>query len=282
VFATRQGLFTPSHPVPSLVGQTTAQANAVLAKDKFHLQVTGHRTSITLGAGRILSQKPAPRAGTTEVSAKQGSTIDAVVSAGPPPVAIPSLTSAVNCTQAVNSLASVHLVGVCPAAAAQYSSTVVAGAVVATTPTGTAPYGSTVTVVISKGHAPVAVPSVPAGSTYASASAALTPLGFNVAQQNAYSATVTAGQVIGTTPAPTAGPQPFGSTVTVVVSEGPKPVTIPELTTQSVAAATSALEALGLQVGGPYGPAGAHHVLSTDPVAGTSVKPGTTVYIYSF
>ncbi len=280
--ATRQGLFTPSHPVPSLVGKTTAQADAVLAQDKFHLRVTGHRTSITLGAGRILSQQPAPRAGTTVVSAKQGSTVDAVVSAGPPPVAIPSLTSAASCPAAVAQLAAVHLVGVCPAAAAQYSSTVVAGAVVATTPTGTAPYGSTVTVILSKGHAPVAVPALPAAATYASASAALAPLGFHVAQQNAYSATVPAGQVISTTPAPSAGPQPFGSTVTVTVSEGPKPVVIPDLASQSVAAATAALSALGLQVAGPYGPAGAGHVLSTDPAAGTSVKPGTTVYIYSF
>ena len=140
------------------------------------------------------------------------------------------------------------------------------------------------TIVTSKGHAPVAVPSLPAASTYASASAALTALGFHVAaQQNAYSATVPAGQVIGTTPAPSAGPQPYGSTVTVTVSEGPKPVIIPDLrSSESVAAATSALQALGLQVAGPYGPAGAGRVLSTDPVAGTSVKPGTTVYIYSF
>ena len=130
VLATRQGLFTPSHPVPSLVGKTTAQADAILAKDKFHLRVTGHTSSITLGAGRIVSQRPSPRAGTTAVSAKQGSTIDAVVSTGPPPVAIPSLTSATSCTAAVQQLAAVHLVGVCPPSAAQYSSTVVAGAVV--------------------------------------------------------------------------------------------------------------------------------------------------------
>jgi serine/threonine-protein kinase len=283
VLATRQGLFTPSHPVPSLVGKTTAQADGILVKDKFHLGVTGHANSITLGAGRILSQKPSPRAGTTAVSAKQGTTIDVVVSTGPPPVAIPSLTSATSCTAAVQQLAAVHLVGVCPAAAAQYSSTVVAGAVVATTPAGTAPYGSTVTIVTSKGHAPVAVPSLPNTSTYASASAALTALGFQVAaQQNAYSATVAAGTVIGTTPAASAGPQPYGSTVTVVVSEGPQPVVIPDLVSRSVAAATSALQALGLQVGGPYGPAGAGRVLSTDPAAGTAVKPGSTVYIYSF
>ena len=60
VFATRQELFTPSHPVPSLVGKTTAQADGILAKDKFHLRVTGHASSITLGAGRIVSQTTVP------------------------------------------------------------------------------------------------------------------------------------------------------------------------------------------------------------------------------
>ena len=48
------------------------------------------------------------------------------------------------------------------------------------------------------------------------------------------------------------------------------------------AAATSALQALGLQVAGPYGPPGAQRVLSTDPAAGASVPPGTTVDIYTF
>jgi serine/threonine-protein kinase len=282
VLATSHKLFTPSHPVPVLVGRTPAQAEAVLAKDKFHLRTVGHRTSITLAAGRILSQRPAPRAGGAAATAKEGATIAVVLSAGPPPVAIPSLTTAATCTAAVQQLAAVHLVGVCPAAAAQYSSTVVAGAVVSTSPAGTAPYGSTVTVITSKGHAPVGVPTLPAASTYTSASAALGALGFHVAQPIAYSATVPSGQVIGTTPAPSAGPQPYGSTVTVQVSEGPQPVTIPDLVSQSVAAATGALQALGLQVAGPYGPAGATRVLSTDPAAGTSVKPGSTVYIYSF
>ena len=45
--------------------------------------------------------------------------------------------------------------------------------------------------------------------------------------------------------------------------------------------ATSALTALGLQVAGPYGPPGSTTVLSTDPAAGTSVLPGTTVNLYT-
>jgi eukaryotic-like serine/threonine-protein kinase len=176
----------------------------------------------------------------------------------------------------------VHLVGACPVAAEQYSSTVPAGGVLGTSPTGSALYGSAVTVILSKGHAPVAVPPVTGPtSTFATAQAALAAAGFTATQAMAYSPTVPAGQVIGTAPPASAGPQPFGSSVTVTVSKGPQPVAIPNVVGQSVAAATSALQGLGLRVAGPYGPPGSTTVLSTDPAAGTSVQPGTTVNLYT-
>jgi serine/threonine-protein kinase len=281
-YAVANKVFTPSHPVPLLVGKSLVEANAAVHPDRFTVRATGHRTSITMGTGLILSQQPQPRSGGQPVTAKEGSVIGVVVSTGPPPVAIPDLTTFTNCNDAVQALKAVHLVGVCPAVAAQYSSTVVAGAILATSPTGTAPYGSTVTVITSKGHAPAAIPTVTgAGSTYATASAALTAAGFVPAQAKQYSSTVPTGQVIGTTPPPSAGPQPFGSTVTVDLSQGPQPVTVPNLVGDSVAAATSALQALGLNVAGPYGPPGSTTVLSTDPAVGSSVLPGTTVNIYT-
>ncbi len=282
-YAVGNKVFTPSHPVPLLVGKSLSVADAAVHPDRFTVRATGHRTSITLGAGLILSQQPQPRSGGQPVTAKEGSVIGVVLSTGPPPVTVPDLTTFTNCNDAVQALKAVHLVGVCPAVAAQYSSTVVAGAILATAPSGTAPYGSTVTIITSKGHAPVAIPTVTgAGSTYATAAAVLTAAGFVPAQAKQYSATVPTGQVIGTTPAPSAGPQPFGSTVTVDLSQGPQPVTIPtSVVGESVAAATTALEALGLHVAGPYGPPGSTTVLSTDPAVGSSVLPGTTVNIYT-
>jgi eukaryotic-like serine/threonine-protein kinase len=280
--AVQAKLFTPSHPVPALVGHSVPQARLAVKADRFTVRTTGHAFSITLGPGLIVSQRPSPRSGGRPATAKEGSTIGVVVSTGPPPVAIPPLTSLTSCADAVAALKAVHLVGVCPPSAAQYSSTVVAGAVLGSVPAGTAPYGSTVTVSISKGHAPVAIPTVTgSGTTYASAAAALTAAGFAPSQSNAYSSTVPTGQVVGTAPAATAGPQPFGSKVSVVISLGPQPVIIPGVAGQSVAAATGALTALGLKVSGPYGPPGATRVLSTDPVAGTSVQPGTTVNLYT-
>jgi serine/threonine-protein kinase len=286
VFATTDKLFVPSHPVPLLTGMSLAQANKAVHHDHFSVRATGQANSITIGAGLIVSQHPVPhagaQAGAKPVTLKQGSTISVVLSSGPPPVAIPSLSAATSCTEAIQALQAAHLVGVCPPAAAQYSSTVVAGAVISTVPVGTATYGSTVTIVISEGHAPVPIPVVTGPtSTYATAAAALTAAGFVPAQANAYNPTVQTGQVIGTTPPAASGPQPFGSKVTVSISLGPQPVVIPDEIGKSVAAATAALEGLGLKVAGPYGPAGSSTVLSLDPAAGTSVQPGTTVNVYT-
>ena len=216
------------------------------------------------------------------MTAKQGSVITVVLSTGPPPVVIPDVTSFTNCNDAIQALRAVHLVGVCPASAAQYSATVLAGRVLSTVPAGSVAYGSTVTIVTSKGHAPVAVPPAAASaSSYTAAAAALTAAGFTPVKGQAYSATVPAGQVIGTTPAPSAGPVPYGSQVTVQVSLGPQPVAVPSLRGDSVTQAVSALRALGLQVGGPYGPPGSTSVLSTDPAGGASLLPGATVNVYT-
>ncbi len=283
VWAVRAKLFTPSHPVPVLVGQTLTSAEKAAAAGHFTVRATGHAHSITVPAGDVLSQHPAARSGGRAVVAKEGSVLTVVLSTGPPPVAIPDLSSFTTCADAVGALKAVHLVGVCPAAAAEYSATVVAGAVISTNPSGSAPYGTTVTIVTSKGHAPVVVPAAAAtASTYAAAAAALTAAGFVPVESKQYNPTVPADQVIGVTPAPSAGPQPFGATVTVAVSLGPQPVIIPtSLIGEPVGAATTALGALGLQVGGPYGPPGATRVLSTEPPPGTSVLPGTTVNLYS-
>jgi eukaryotic-like serine/threonine-protein kinase len=283
VLAARQTkLFTPSHAVPLVVGKSVPEAQRAVRADHFTVRRTGAKTSISLAAGLIVSQQPPARAGGKPNRAKEGATINVVVSSGPPLVGIPSLTAFSTCNDAIQALKAVHLVGVCPPAAAQYSPTAPAGAILGTAPATTAPYGSTVTIVISEGHAPVVVPVVTGStSTYASAAAVLTAAGFVPAQTTGYSPTVPTGQVIGTSPAPTAGAQPFGSKVTVTISLGPQPVTVPNVTGHSVGSATAALEALGLKVAGPYGPPGSTLVLSTDPAAGTSVQPGTTVNLYT-
>ena len=281
-WAVQAKLFTPSRPVPPLVGMSLTAATKTAAGQHLTVRVAAHRPSITVPAGSVLSQDPAARSGGQQATVKEGSAIAVVLSSGPPPVTIPSLASATSCAQATAILAGAHLVGTCPDSAAQYSPTVVAGAVLSTSPTGTAPYGSTVTVSLSKGHAPVAVPAAAATATsYAAAASALTAAGFVPVQVNLYSSSVPTGAVVATVPAPAAGPQPFGSKVTVQISLGPQPVTVPSLVGKSPSAAAAALAALGLHEGGPYGPSGSTTVISTSPAAGASVKLGSTVNVYT-
>ncbi|HEX3567441.1 MAG TPA: PASTA domain-containing protein [Acidimicrobiales bacterium] len=279
--AVRDKVFTPSHTIPSLAGKTVAQARAAVAKDHFTVHESAHHFSITVPTGKIISQQPAsaPAHG-PPVTAKEGLVIKVVVSSGPPPVNFPNLTTFSSCGDAIKALQALHLVGVCPAANQQYSDTAPAGAILGSTPSGTAPYGSTVVISTSKGHQPVAIPSV-AGDSYSDAAAALQAAGFVATQSQAYNATVPAGSVISTTPDPSAGPQSFGSTVTVNVSLGPQPVPVPTgLIGQTVAKATAALQAAGLTVGSVFGPAGGK-VFDTDPEAGTQVQPGSKVNLYT-
>jgi serine/threonine-protein kinase len=280
--AFRQQLFTTSHAVPSLVGKTVPQAVQATASDHFKVHQSGAEYSTTVSPGFILSQQPAARSGHNPAMAKEGSTIGVVVSKGLPPVTIPSnLTSYTSCADAIQALAAVHLVGVCPDGAAQYNPTVKAGGILGSSPSTSATYGSTVTIITSKGHAPVVIPPVTGpGSTYASAAAALSAAGFTPTQATAYSSSVPAGQVIGTTPDPSAGPAPFGSTVTVSVSQGPQPVPVPILSGDTVAQATTALQKAGLTLGSVYGPAKGD-VFHSTPEAGTNVLPGTAVSIYT-
>ncbi len=77
--ASASGVFTPSHPVPQLVGKTLAQADQAVRSDHFVVRVTGHATSTTVRAGLIISQSPRPGTKAKPDNLKEGSTIGAVV-----------------------------------------------------------------------------------------------------------------------------------------------------------------------------------------------------------
>ncbi|AGW41692.1 serine/threonine kinase [Leifsonia xyli subsp. cynodontis DSM 46306] len=93
----------------------------------------------------------------------------------------------------------------------------------------------------------VSVPNV-VSKTPAAAAAQLTELGFRTRQTQEYSVTVPAGQVSSTVPvAETSAGR--GSTVTLRVSQGPKPVTIPPLAGHPLDTAKAAIAGVGAKVG---------------------------------
>ena len=109
----------------------------------------------------IVSQQPAARSGGQPVTAKQGSTIAVVVSTGPP-LGAPSPTwpRSPTATTPWPPCRPSTWSGCARPPARSTARRSAAGAVLGTSPTGHAPYGSTVTIVTSKGHAPVPVPAV--------------------------------------------------------------------------------------------------------------------------
>jgi eukaryotic-like serine/threonine-protein kinase len=277
VVALNRGVFTPSHPVPSITGMSLAEASHAIAKDHFTL-TTGHRvTSITVKAGDIVTQNPA--AGS---SLKQGSAITVSLSSGLPLESIPSLKG-LGCNGAVRLLGVNHLKGSCPPAAAGYSPTVPTGEVLNWSYGGKldakhAPYGATVVIALSKGVQPKVIPNVQ-GDTYQQAQAALQADGLQATESSASSTTTPAGQVDHTSP-PVGSQVPPGTTVTVFVSTGPPTTQVPNVSGDSVGQAEAKLQAAGLSVGNVYGPSKGT-VFTTVPDAGETVTDGTAVNLYT-
>jgi serine/threonine-protein kinase len=132
-----------------------------------------------------------------------------------------------------------------------------------------------------QGPAGVKVPDV-SGVPEASAKRTLQGDGFKVgASKHKASATIPSGSVISTKPA-AGDTAPKGSTVTMVVSTGPKSVKLPDLRGQTLAFALQKLSQLGLPPGAPVQvssklPSGT--VARTDPPPGL-IDPTTVVTLY--
>ncbi|MFA1549633.1 Stk1 family PASTA domain-containing Ser/Thr kinase [Actinomadura chokoriensis] len=147
--------------------------------------------------------------------------------------------------------------------------------------------GATVTLLVSKGKKPpteIAVPNV-AGQPYATAKKLLEAKGFEVERRAESSDTVPRLNVISTDPA--GGTKaPKGSTVTVVFSNGPSNLKVPNLFNNSQRAACGKLEAAGLKchvekgAPPPDKQVAPGFVYDQQPGEGATVAPGDTVTIY--
>jgi serine/threonine-protein kinase len=139
--------------------------------------------------------------------------------------------------------------------------------------------GSRVSIVISGGPASAALISV-AGLTAAKATDRLHKAGFKATVKKQASTTVASGIVIGTEPSAGTEVQ-IGSTITVLVSSGPAPVRVPDLTGDSRRAAEAALANAELETGTVTQRVAANQqpgtVLSQSPGAGASVHAGDKV-----
>jgi serine/threonine-protein kinase len=143
------GRFTPSHPVPSLVGSSQAAAEARLLPLHLHLSVFGHAYETHAAVGTIISQRP------DGGRLREGGTVAVSLSLGPPPVRVPHLAG-LNSGSAVSLL---QYLGLKAAISHAASMTVPAGVVIQSSPeSGSLLPGQTVAMVVSSGKPTVTVP----------------------------------------------------------------------------------------------------------------------------
>lgn len=269
VVAVRDKVFTPSHRLPALAGLTAAAASGRLQAHHDTLRVLRRRSSLTVAAGSVVRQIPG--AGT---AVKDGSTIQVVLSSGPPAEPVPNLSSLSGCGAVTAAVQAAHLQAACTG---QPSTTVPAGQVLSWAPDQRAPEGSTVTVQLSTGPPIVSIPSLAGIGTCSGVTAALRAANLAASCSTSYNPAVPAGQVASESPQSQA---PEGSTVTVVLSLGPPPVPVPNVTNLTVSQAITTIDAAGLVVGSIFGP-GSGRVFHTTPPPGQSVSQGTVVNIYT-
>jgi eukaryotic-like serine/threonine-protein kinase len=162
------------------------------------------------------------------------------------------------------------------------SDRVEAGLVIRSDPSGgtTATRGSTVVLTVSKGQKLAKVP-VLVGSQRSLAVQQIRARGFSPSVEEAESS-APAGQVI--RQSPSAGSElPPGSTVSIVVSEGVRKATVPNVIGSERAAAVEALRAAGLdpsvQEAETEVPAQVGRVTDQFPPPGSEVEPGTAVTV---
>jgi serine/threonine-protein kinase len=258
--------------VPGLINLTPSQASSVTAREGLHLTIAGTAFSETIKPGHIVSSNPL-----RGQTATKGDRVYVMVSKGPERHPVPDVAGMTPAAATAALQASRLTLGVQTHA---YNDSITKGLVVRTNP----PKGQSlrrntaVDLVISKGPAPVPVPTV-VGKTQAVAKARLANAGLYVSKVTLqYSNTVPAGIVL--TANPSAGRiVDHGSGVSLVVSKGPPPVTVPGVRDFTVSAAVAKLQSLGLHAKVKYlfGGSVLGRVYSQSPAAGAVVPRGTTI-----
>jgi eukaryotic-like serine/threonine-protein kinase len=260
---------TPQVPVNNYVGETQSAAvqqiraaGLVPAVDK--------ATNASVDQGKVFKQDP-----TAGKTVDKGGTITITVSTGPRKVSVPAVKGE-QWSEAQQTLVNA---GFKPQKFSVGGDT--AGQVTATDPpAGTSlAVGSKIRVNVMSGPVTAPVPSV-VGLSIQEATDKLNAAGFK-ANPSYTDSTATKDQVLSQNPAP-GTKEAKGTSVTLKVSNGPPPVTVPSVVGYTSQQAIQALEAQGFQVTEQYtqtGAAGDNIVQSQTPDGGSQAAKGSPVTI---
>ena len=265
---------TPQVVVPKVVGLTELQAKAALTKVAFTTEFADDSFSETVAAGKVIASDPVAGEQADEKSA-----VTLTLSKGPERYTIPNLAKR-TVTDAEAAITGSNLtVGTTTQA---YNSTVGKGLIVSTSPKAgsSVKRDTVVNLTVSKGPEILKVPNV-TGQTSSAAQSAVSKAGFKPAVTLQYSESVAKGVVI--SQSPSAGTAARASTITLVVSNGPPLVAVPNIVSKSLSQATSILSAAGFKISVRTNiPGGGNIVVQQVPGAGSSRPKGSTIVVDVF
>jgi serine/threonine-protein kinase len=250
---------------PQFVGFDETQATA--AAEQAGVRLEFERRSSDDPAGFVIGQEPVAGSWISERG-----TVRLVLSDGPRPVPIPDVAG----QPEADAFAALEAEGFVVVTERQFDDEVETGLAIGTVPefgNQQAP-DTSLTLVVSDGPTPVAVPDV-SGDRYEEAAGQLESRGFTPSRQDEFSATVEKDLVIRTDPAGGASVV-RGSRVTVFVSKGPELVEVPSFRDNTLEQAQQRLAALGL-VGDFQNYLPGRKVRAQDPDAGADVPKGSRV-----
>ncbi|HET9256328.1 MAG TPA: Stk1 family PASTA domain-containing Ser/Thr kinase [Pseudonocardiaceae bacterium] len=259
--------------VPNLLGMQRASVPAALAAADLKPKLVEDHND-TVAGDRVIRTDPAPGQRAT-----RGSAITVVISLGHP--VVPNLEPGSTVEEAEQAIRQADLSPDQNPNAAMFDNTVPAGAVIGPRPApGTVlTVGAPVTIVISKGPAPITVPDV-RGMRQADAITALTRAGLTPQVRRQFDDQIAGDHAIGTDPRAGTG-LARGARVTLLISNTP---VVPDVRGKTVAQARQILAEAGLNstVTGPLDGFGifggfADRVISQSPGPGQPVRPGTIV-----
>jgi len=269
--------------VPDVAGQDPAAATSVLQEAEFVVaEQDAVDWSVEVPSGQVIGTDPG-----SSSRLQKGSTVTLVVSQGPQPLDLPTVVGQPE-DSARTSLSSFAVQDSVTQFDAADAGTVlgVSGVDAAGAPVdlaGAAQYGEQqpVTLTVSLGPVPDVV-----GQTLEEAQATLQAVGLTGVDAGAeFSSDVDEAGVIRAEPQ-AEGPVRPGASLDLVVSKGPPPVTVPDVTGKTLDQATAQLQGLGLRVSYDscttftcafYDWEARLPVVSTDPVPGATAPRGSTV-----
>lgn len=262
-----------SAAVPDVVGLTADEAVERLGTTWELAEKFDRVTDVP--AGRVIRSDPA--AGT---SLEEGQTVSYWVSLGLPLIRVPEADLIGRSQeQAIATLEAVLLtVGEIDAV---NSEEVGAGLVMSIEAAALElPQGDPVNLIVSLGPQERIIPEVAPGTNTESYIETLESIGLGVLQSVEYSDEVPLGQFVAIDPPP-GTPVARGTQITVIISDGPVPVPVPETSGLDLGDALDRLDAAGLLAGDLLGSGNARcSVVGTDPPAGAELQPGEAVAIF--